>query len=172
MKAVVVTFIPLLSLLIIACNSTVPVRPLTEVERATEVEQARKKLSDLNATQIQETKKLIETRNLLLSMPKDSPPTREISRQLAILQKQAQDLFPQVVKAEVALEKAIARQLDILDKQATDLDSQVFLAELALEKAIEAGANAVVGVDIDYEVLGTGNGMLMVSASGTAVVVA
>jgi uncharacterized protein YbjQ (UPF0145 family) len=32
------------------------------------------------------------------------------------------------------------------------------------------GANAVVGVDLDYEVLGQGNGMLMVSASGTAVV--
>ncbi|SDS84816.1 Uncharacterized conserved protein YbjQ, UPF0145 family [Halopseudomonas xinjiangensis] len=39
------------------------------------------------------------------------------------------------------------------------------------EKAAEAGANAVVGVDIDYEVLGERNGMLMVSASGTAVVV-
>ncbi|MGC9401966.1 heavy metal-binding domain-containing protein [Vibrio genomosp. F10] len=38
-------------------------------------------------------------------------------------------------------------------------------------KAKELGANAVVGVDIDYEVLGQGNGMLMVSASGTAVVV-
>ena len=33
------------------------------------------------------------------------------------------------------------------------------------------GANAVIGVDIDYEVLGANNGMLMVSASGTAVVV-
>lgn len=33
------------------------------------------------------------------------------------------------------------------------------------------GANAVVGVDIDYEVLGADNGMLMVTASGTAVVV-
>jgi uncharacterized protein YbjQ (UPF0145 family) len=33
------------------------------------------------------------------------------------------------------------------------------------------GANAVVGVDIDYEVLGQGNNMLMVTASGTAVVV-
>lgn len=33
------------------------------------------------------------------------------------------------------------------------------------------GANAVVGVDIDYEVLGQGNNMLMVIASGTAVVV-
>ena len=38
-------------------------------------------------------------------------------------------------------------------------------------RAERAGANAVVGVDIDYEVLGTDNGMLMVSASGTAVVV-
>lgn len=38
-------------------------------------------------------------------------------------------------------------------------------------RAAECGANAVVGVDIDYEVLGANNGMLMVSASGTAVVV-
>ena len=38
------------------------------------------------------------------------------------------------------------------------------------ERAISMGANAVVGVDIDYEVLGADNGMLMVTASGTAVV--
>lgn len=38
------------------------------------------------------------------------------------------------------------------------------------EKATALGANAVVGIDLDYEVLGQGNGMLMVSASGTAVV--
>ena len=38
-------------------------------------------------------------------------------------------------------------------------------------RAEELGANAVVGVDIDYEVLGSNNGMLMVTASGTAVVV-
>jgi len=31
------------------------------------------------------------------------------------------------------------------------------------------GANAVVGIDIDYEVLGANNGMLMVTATGTAV---
>jgi uncharacterized protein YbjQ (UPF0145 family) len=37
--------------------------------------------------------------------------------------------------------------------------------------AAEAGANAVVGVDLDYEVLGQNNGMLMVSISGTAVIV-
>ena len=48
--------------------------------------------------------------------------------------------------------------------------------DIALEelqqRAQELGANAVVGIDLDYEVLGQGNGMLMVSASGTAVVVA
>lgn len=38
------------------------------------------------------------------------------------------------------------------------------------ERAQELGANAVVGVDIDYEVLGSGGSMLMVSVSGTAVV--
>lgn len=47
--------------------------------------------------------------------------------------------------------------------------------EQALEemerRAAEKGANAVIGVDIDYEVLGADNGMLMVTASGTAVVV-
>lgn len=37
-------------------------------------------------------------------------------------------------------------------------------------EARRLGANAVVGVDIDYEVLGETNGMLMVSVSGTAVV--
>lgn len=41
-----------------------------------------------------------------------------------------------------------------------------------MEKRAEAlGANAVVGVDIDYEVLGQSGNMLMVTASGTAVVV-
>ncbi len=36
-------------------------------------------------------------------------------------------------------------------------------------RASQLGANAIVGVDIDYEVLGSDNGMLMVTASGTAV---
>jgi uncharacterized protein YbjQ (UPF0145 family) len=39
------------------------------------------------------------------------------------------------------------------------------------QRAADLGANAVIGVDLDYEVLGGGNGMLMVAASGTAVVV-
>jgi uncharacterized protein YbjQ (UPF0145 family) len=43
------------------------------------------------------------------------------------------------------------------------------LSELQ-DRARELGANAIVGTDLDYEVLGSNNGMLMVSASGTAVV--
>ena len=39
------------------------------------------------------------------------------------------------------------------------------------QRARSMGANAVVGIDIDYEVLGADNGMLMVTASGTAVVI-
>jgi len=39
-----------------------------------------------------------------------------------------------------------------------------------IEVARKLGATAVVGVDLDYEVLGAENGMLMVTASGTAVV--
>jgi len=39
------------------------------------------------------------------------------------------------------------------------------------QRAAELGANAVVGVDIDYEVLGQGGNMLMVTASGTAVTI-
>ena len=37
--------------------------------------------------------------------------------------------------------------------------------------AAKLGANAVVGIDLDYETLGTGGSMLMVTATGTAVVV-
>ncbi|KEQ51872.1 heavy metal-binding domain-containing protein [Sphingobium chlorophenolicum] len=38
-------------------------------------------------------------------------------------------------------------------------------------RAATLGANAVVGVDLDYEVLGSNGSMLMVSASGTAILV-
>ena len=45
---------------------------------------------------------------------------------------------------------------------------QQALAEME-QRAAQLGADAVVGVDIDYEVLGADNCMLMVTASGTAV---
>ncbi|MDE0013848.1 MAG: YbjQ family protein [Candidatus Poribacteria bacterium] len=37
------------------------------------------------------------------------------------------------------------------------------------DEARRKGADAVVGIDIDYQVLGASNGMLMVTATGTAV---
>ena len=40
-----------------------------------------------------------------------------------------------------------------------------------MDEATSRGANAVVGVDIDYETVGQNGGMMMVTACGTAVVV-
>ncbi|MGB0128268.1 MAG: heavy metal-binding domain-containing protein [Rhodocyclaceae bacterium] len=39
------------------------------------------------------------------------------------------------------------------------------------KQAKKMGANAIVGIDLDYEVLGEDNGMMMVCASGTAVTI-
>ncbi|MEZ6197895.1 MAG: heavy metal-binding domain-containing protein [Planctomycetota bacterium] len=47
---------------------------------------------------------------------------------------------------------------------------RIALEELE-QRAMGLGANAVVSIDLDYEVLGQGNGMLMVAVSGTAVIV-
>lgn len=44
------------------------------------------------------------------------------------------------------------------------------LAEM-MERASECGANAIIGIKMDYETLGAENAMLMVTCSGTAVVV-
>jgi uncharacterized protein YbjQ (UPF0145 family) len=40
-----------------------------------------------------------------------------------------------------------------------------------MDRAREMGANAIVGIDIDYETIGESNSMLMVATSGTAVVI-
>ena len=47
---------------------------------------------------------------------------------------------------------------------------EIALAELE-DWAEELGANAVIGVDLDYESFGQSNGMMMVSATGTAVII-
>ena len=39
------------------------------------------------------------------------------------------------------------------------------------DTALKLGANAIVGIDLDYETMGGSGSMLMVSASGTAVVI-
>ena len=58
-------------------------------------------------------------------------------------------------------------------RSATYEDELTSAREQALQeleqRAARLGADAVVGIDVDYEVLGADNGMLMVTASGTAV---
>lgn len=44
------------------------------------------------------------------------------------------------------------------------------LAEME-QRAASMGANAVVGIDVDYETIGQSGSMLMVAVSGTAVVI-
>lgn len=39
------------------------------------------------------------------------------------------------------------------------------------ERAMKLGANAIIGIDVDYETIGQNNSMLMVAVSGTAVVI-
>ena len=86
-----------------------------------------------------------------------------------------------VVAGEAIVGANIFRDLfaglrDIVGGRSASYEKELRRArEIALEEleqaARAAGANAVVGVDLDYEVLGQGNGMLMVSVSGTAVVI-
>ncbi|MEM1278023.1 MAG: heavy metal-binding domain-containing protein [Pseudomonadota bacterium] len=83
-----------------------------------------------------------------------------------------------IVVGEAILGANVIRDLfagvtDILGGRSSAYEEELGKArETALsemqERAAATGANAVVGVDLDYEVI---NNMLMVSASGTAVVV-
>ncbi len=92
---------------------------------------------------------------------------RQISRYLGIVTGEAilgvnivKDLFGSVRDLVGGRSATYEREL----QKARD----VALRELE-ERAAQLGGQAVVGVDLDYEVLGSNNGMLMVSASGTAV---
>ena len=63
---------------------------------------------------------------------------------------------------------------DIVGGRAGSYESELRKArEIAVqemrEEAERLGANAIVGVDLDYETVGQNGGMLMVSAAGTAV---
>jgi uncharacterized protein YbjQ (UPF0145 family) len=53
--------------------------------------------------------------------------------------------------------------------ESTLRDARRTALDEAEAEARALGADAVIGVDLDYEVLGQGGSMLMVSASGTAV---
>jgi uncharacterized protein YbjQ (UPF0145 family) len=85
-----------------------------------------------------------------------------------------------VVTGEAILGANLFRDLfasvrDIVGGRSASYEKELHTArELAFkelaEEAEKIGANAIVGVDIDYEVIGQSGSMLMVSVSGTAVV--
>ncbi len=84
-----------------------------------------------------------------------------------------------VVTGEAILGANIFRDMfaavrDIVGGRSASYERELGKArEIALDEledwADELGADAVVGVDLDYESFGQSNGMLMVSATGTAV---
>ena len=68
--------------------------------------------------------------------------------------------------AGVALAEAVAGSVDAF---ADMMNARAEALSELEQRAASLGADAVVGIDVDYEVLGANNGMLMVTASGTAV---
>lgn len=85
-------------------------------------------------------------------------------------------VFGEVVSGVNFLKDMFSGITDVLGGRSNIYENEL---QDAREKAIEEmcrraknlGANAVIGVDVDYEVLGKENGMLMVSVSGTAVLI-
>lgn len=83
-------------------------------------------------------------------------------------------VFGEVIKGVNFLKDFGASIRDIVGGRSNSYEKELIAArDEALQelkvKALSMGADAVVGIDIDYEVLGKSNSMLMVTASGTAV---
>lgn len=97
----------------------------------------------------------------------DKVPGREIDRVLGVVAGEA------VLGANVVRD-FFANVRDIVggrsgSYQKVLADGREMAMEDMLEAARELGADAVVGIDIDYEGIGQSGGMLMVSVNGTAV---
>ena len=95
------------------------------------------------------------------------------------LERQPIKAYKGIVVGEAILGANIFRDMfagirDIVGGRSGAYEKEMIKArEIALQemqnRAAELGANAVVGVDLDYEVIGKDGSMMMVSASGTAV---
>ena len=94
-----------------------PDRPLTVVGKALQA------WRDVNATKTANEKELIDIRNQLLSMPADSPPTRELTRRLAILNKKAQELAFEEFRASRVYETAVEDEAEAQRKAALDANA-------------------------------------------------
>ena len=85
-------------------------------------------------------------------------------------------VFGEVISGINMFKDMGARLRNIFGGRSKGYEDELLTArENALEemktRAANLGANAIIGVKMDYEVLGADNGMLMVTCSGTAVVV-
>lgn len=83
-------------------------------------------------------------------------------------------VFGEVIVGVNFLKDFAASIRDFIGGRSNTYETELINARNAAMSELQArakamGADAVVGIDIDYEVLGQGNGMLMVTASGTAV---
>lgn len=83
-------------------------------------------------------------------------------------------IFGEVISGVNFFRDIAASIRDLVGGRSTSYEEELINArsqamdEMA-ERAVRLGADAVIGIDIDYEVLGEKGGMLMVTASGTAV---
>jgi uncharacterized protein YbjQ (UPF0145 family) len=104
-----------------------------------------------------------------------------ISTTTAVLEGQPVQRYLGIVTGEVIVGANIFRDLfagirDIVGGRSGSYETVLAdarrqaISEMEAEAA-KLGGNAVIGVDIDYEVIGANGSMLMVSTSGTAVVI-
>lgn len=83
-------------------------------------------------------------------------------------------VFGEVIVGVNFLKDFVAGISDLIGGRSSTYEQELVAArQTAMDemkaRAAAIGADAVVGIDIDYEVLGQSGGMLMVTASGTAV---
>jgi hypothetical protein len=104
-------------------------------------------LRDLNATLKSVNRELIDVRGRLLSNPKDSPPTRDLIRQLAILNKRATELAQDVFRADLEYQAAV--EADIEAKREAELlvlqEGSLRLYKYFIRTNAESGKRFVVG---------------------------
>jgi uncharacterized protein YbjQ (UPF0145 family) len=114
----------------------------------------------LSAAGVQETAMLISTTSVLDG--------KKVSQYLGLVSGEA------ILGANI-FRDVFAGIRDIVGGRSASYEKELRKAkEIAVqemtEQATALGANAIIGVDLDYETIGKAGGMLMVSASGTAVV--
>lgn len=83
-------------------------------------------------------------------------------------------VFGEVISGVNFFRDIAASIRDLVGGRSTSYEEELINArsqamEEMADRAARLGADAVIGIDIDYEVLGEKGGMLMVTASGTAV---